>query len=270
MGEVDSFEAEGQPGRRSVSRRSSLPFIIAFAGLLAGVLAAWKFGLVPLPRQEAQPLPVAAPAPVPVPAAEPEAAAATPEEVLKGLALFKKLASELSSAPELGTWLDTPNLFQRLAAATNLVANGENPRQPLSFLAPGGSFATIKKGNNLVMSPQSEARFDTFTHVVSSIDPVKAAGVYTQVVSSLRSAFRGIAPPHTSFDATLHTALTQLAATPIPAEEPGLRDTGMAMVFVDPAIEGLKPAQKQLVRMGPTNEKALLSWIRSFEGTLGH
>ncbi|MBS2032437.1 MAG: DUF3014 domain-containing protein [Deltaproteobacteria bacterium] len=270
MDEVDGFEGEGQPGRRSVSKRSATPFIIAFAGLFAGMVAAWKFGLVPLPATDAQPVPVAAPAPVPVPAAEAEPPPATPEETLKGMALVRKLASELSSAPELAAWLQTPNLFQRVAAAVNLIANGENPRQPLSFLAPGGAFTAVKNGNILVMSPQSEARFDVFAHVVNGIDPVKAANAYSQVSSLFRSAFRGIAPPHTSFDATLHTALQQLASTPVPAEEPALRDTGTATVFVDPALEGLKPAQKQLLRMGPTNAKALVAWCKSFDHALGH
>jgi hypothetical protein len=120
-----------------------------------------------------------------------------------------------------------------------------------------------------VASPESYARYELFTHVVTSVDPIRAAKDYRQLAPYFEAAFREIGKPGQKFEAVLHVAIDNLTATPIPDAEPELRAKGLSYVYADPRLEALSAAQKQLLRLGPVHARALVAWLRSFKGALG-
>jgi hypothetical protein len=48
-----------------------------------------------------------------------------------------------------------------------------------------------------------------------------------------------------------------------------LRTAGIGYAFADPKLEGLSRAQKQLLRMGPQNVRAIQGKLREIAGVLG-
>ncbi len=58
---------------------------------------------------------------------------------------------------------------------------------------------------------------------------------------------------------------------PVPDGETALKpgQKGIGWAYADEKLEGLSPAQKQLLRMGPKNKKAVLSKLRAVALALG-
>ena len=99
-----------------------------------------------------------------------------------------ELLESLSSEPEYARWLQASGLVDRIAAAVAAVSEGNSPREPLSFLAPQGSFKVEERKAGTFISAASYARYDTVARVVSSLD-VKAAG---RAYSALRPALSAV------------------------------------------------------------------------------
>lgn len=267
MAELENPDVAPPPRRQMVARRSNAGLAVGFALLVAaaGAYVYWR-------THQPAPAPVVA-APAPAPVAAP-VAAADPDELpadaqkVDPAALLKQLATSLSARPELASWLGEAKLIQRLTAAVNMVANGENPHPLLAFLAPGVTFTTDTVDGKLRAAAASHARYDTFTQVITSIDPGKAGAAYAQVAPYFQRAFREIARPGERFTPVLHAAIARLRETPVPDAEPELQEKGAVYLYADPALENLKPAQKQLLRMGAANERALQAWLGAFDRAL--
>src|SRR5262249_12794229 len=185
-----------------------------------------------------------------------------------GETLLRQLGARLLSTGELAKWLAEPDIVRRLAAAVNLIAEGSSPRPVLGFLAPAGNFEVLKGKKPLRASPKSYARYDTVTRIVTSVDAAAAANLYAEMKPYLDAAFGEIGRPGKTFDGALRAAIAKLTTTPIPSTEPELEAKGLGYGYVDPKLEELSPAQKHLLRMGPTNGSAIQAWLKKFEQAL--
>jgi hypothetical protein len=262
---MDQREPDALPpqGRSALSRKSRLAPVSIAVLVILGLGAAWLWrrpARVPLERGPAS-IPDGGPAPgpaIPGPAVD----------LAVGEALMRKRLEGLSTSPEWTRWLGEKNLLARVVAAVDLVASGESPRPVLSFLAPSGSFTVEGDGGALHASAAGFARYDTLRQAVTGLDPAKLAAVYVELAPVLRAAFKEIAPPSASFGSRLHAAIAKLTSTPISEGLPLLVDGDHGYVYADPALEALSPAQKHLLRMGPTNARALVSWLAALERAL--
>jgi hypothetical protein len=214
--------------------------------------------------REAVPL-VPAEAPKPAAPATPSAPSLPAAE---GDSLARQLAKELSSSSELATWLAEPDILRRLVAAVNMVAEGNSPRPVLSFLVPSAQFEISRAGRTLHPSLKSYARYETVTRVLTSIDPGAAGKAYARMKSYVDSAFAQIGRPGQSFDAVLHQAIAGLLSTPVPETDPELEEKGLVYAYKDPKLEQLNGAQKQLLRMGPENARAIQAWLKKLDETI--
>jgi hypothetical protein len=255
--------------RHAVGRRSNwAPALIVLLVLAAAAVAFWRSQQVDdKPQVATPPVPSVAMPAANVPA--PDDAPPAPGAPTDGDTLLRDIGARLSSSDLLAAWLSQASIVQRLTAAVNQIASGENPHAPLSFIAPQGAFTSAAMPDGTAtMTAQSHARFDPFVRVVTGVDARRAGQAYVEVAPFFHKAFKGIARPGQSFEVTLHAAIARLLATPVPPREPALHDKGLQLVFVDPALESLQPAQKQLVRMGPENERALQAWLATFDKAL--
>lgn len=210
-----------------------------------------------------------APAPVAVQAPPPPAPAPAPAvNPADGDAMLRGLAAKLSPAKELSEWLAQPDIVRRLVAATNMISEGKTPRSILSFVNLSGDYTVERRNKQLFASAASAARYDTVTRVVTSIDVNQAAAAYAQVKPYVQAAWGEIGPPNTTFDSVLHGAIGHLTATAIPATPPALQEHGALYEYVDPQLEALSGAQKQLLRMGQKNGQAVQDWLKKLDAAL--
>ena len=166
-------------------------------------------------------------------------------------------------APELGAagdaWLDEPDLVLRAAAVIANGRDGNVPRRLLGFVTVPGKFAVDRADDMAVIAPETHARFDAVVQTATSIPPGRAAELVVLFEPLLGEALRalgGSEPPRRLLLATLDEVLrTPVIEGPIAVEQPKV-----LYRFKDPALEGRSPLQKQLLRMGPANVRALQAY----------
>jgi proteasome lid subunit RPN8/RPN11 len=184
-------------------------------------------------------------------------------------AVVRELVAGLSSRPELAEWLVNEDLIRRFVASVHNVAEGRSPRRHLEFLAPEGGFRVRETGNGATVDSRSWARYDTVAAVVGGLDVAGATALFTELEPLIDEAHREIAPPGAEFRGVLAAAMDHLLAAPIPAEPVVVEQKVVTWVHSDPALEGLSEAQRQLLRMGPTNQAVVQVKLRELKAALG-
>ncbi|MFZ5653107.1 MAG: DUF3014 domain-containing protein [Pseudomonadota bacterium] len=268
--------------------------LIAAAAIALGVGGYLLFA--PGPEEPALPE-TAAPAPAPVPAPEPppgpgaghqaapaaeaEAPApasqdhipqAPPEPQLPALEdsdaeLRAGLLALLGDSP-LARWLEQDHLAQRISAQIARLTRGDFSAEDLSLEPPPGEFQVDRRGGRLYLSPANHGRYDAVVELIEGIDVAAVAEFFHRYRPLFEAAYGELGHPPEQFDTAVLGAIDHLLATPEPAAPTELLAESVAYRFADPALEGLSPARKQLLRMGPDHGRALKARLRALRAAL--
>ena len=257
-----SFSAGGRASRL-------LPATLAAAAAVAIALLAVFFLVF---RHPAIPKAVSIPAPTGATASPLSQASAPPPVALPALdesdALVRRLATGLSSHPELGRWLAQTALIRTLTVVVLNVAEGETPRPHLEFLAPKQGFRASGRKGRIVPDPAGFAGYDVFGDAVGSVDAVVAAGVYRTLEPLFEAAYRDLGHPEGGFTDAVNRAIAALLAVPAPKGDVLLVPHATGFRYADPKLEGLTAAQKQFLRIGPRNVGLVQTKLRDLEAAL--
>ncbi|NVJ04048.1 DUF3014 domain-containing protein [Myxococcus sp. AM001] len=232
--------------------------VAALVLLFAGVGTWWVM------RQPATALPHPSVAVIPKPS-HPGVAPRTEPPLPSSAELDVLLRTKLARAsllPEFAAWLKEQDLLRRFVTVVGNVANGDSPREAVSFLAPAGTFEARRKGGKLVIEKKSYARYDVLGKVVGSLDMGVLVSTYRDVRHLAERLHKETARPGSTFDATLHLAFEQVLAVPVIDGDVEVVPKGAMFVYADPKLEGLTAAQKHLLRMGPKNLRRLQDKVR--------
>lgn len=209
----------------------------------------------------------AEPAPAPS-AAEPAAAEApAPPALSESDSLVRDIVGGLSQHAEWLAWLVPEELALNFVRAVGAVAYDEPPQSSLEPLRPEEGFSVVRRGQRFYPAETSYRRYDLAVEVFDSIDVAGAAGAYERLQPLLDQAHSELGYPN-EFGDTLELAVTKLLATPIPDAPPELRLRVISFEYVDPGLEGLNPAQKLLLRLGPDNGDRVRAKVRELYGAL--
>ncbi|WP_224243604.1 DUF3014 domain-containing protein [Hyalangium gracile] len=213
---------------------------------------------------------VSAPTPPPAAAEKDEATGEPLPALEQSDPRARDLLGQLSQDPDLRNWLATEGLIRRFTAAVANIAEGESPRAVLPFLAPQGTFQVVERDGRTFIAPESFARYDAVARALTSLDTQASARVYRTLRPLLNQAFGEIAPPGQRFDQTLARAIQRMINTRVPEGDLEVVDTpGVNYAYAAPELEQLSAAQKHLLRMGPTNARAIQAKLRELQGALG-
>jgi hypothetical protein len=235
---------------------------IAAIGLLAALYLTFRTPVTPEPEPVLPPVAVATPTPVPT---------ATPL-VLPTLdesdPLVRRMLRDISTNSELGRWLAQNHLIRTITVVTVNVATGESPRPHLRFLDPGTRFSAAREGRSFVPDAGGFAGYDVMADAVSSVDAGAAAAAYLSLEPLFEVAFQDFGMPDVRFRALLHRAIDNLLAVPDLGPDVELVPHATIFRYRDPRYEELSPAQKQFLRMGPRNVKAIKAWLQDLKTSL--
>jgi hypothetical protein len=266
--ETPSYNAYG---RSPEPRRGWWILIVLLAAVLAG--GAYYF----LNRRAAP----ASPAKVATPAAAPSRQPAPPRALgQSGEAIdlppldetdptVRELVGRLSSEPVVAAWLATTDLVRNVTRVVQAIAEDRGVGGLLGVVRPKRPFAVQTSGRRLVIDPHSYQRYDAIATAVTSLDAQATASLYSTFRPRLNEAYAELGFPNTPFDATLEDALVTLVSTPVPDGPIEVVPSGGTYAFADPRLEALAPAQKQLLRMGPENARAIKAKLREIALALG-
>jgi len=237
------------------SRRRSPGPAVAGGGILVvvvlGVGAWWLWLRAPEP-------PVG---PVTSPAAD--TVATVPEEpfVLPELGesdpVVRRLVEGVSAYPQLAAWLVPDDLIRRFVEAVVDLSQGSSPLPEMEMLIPEEPFGVRPAGDQLIMDPGSQRRYDLLADVFASVDPSEGAEVYRRLLPLFQEAYQELGLAEEPFEAVLARAIDNLLVVEIPDGPLALRVAVGRYVYADPDIESRSPAEKHLIRMGPRNARLI-------------
>jgi hypothetical protein len=244
------------------------PMILAAVAVLVIALLGVLFLVFRRPgKPAATPVPLAAAPAGPAPTATP-AVALPPLDASD--AFVRGIAQALSSHPELARWLAQNALVRTLTAVVDNVANGETPRPHLSFLAPKQRFKAARRPpRQIVPDPAGFAGYDTFADTLTSVDAGAAAAAYRTLAPLCEAAYVDLGHPGGGFPKALERAIQALVAVPVLRDDVALVPHAIGFRYEDRVLEGLTPAQKQFLRIGPRNVRIVQGKLRELQAALG-
>jgi hypothetical protein len=254
------------------SERSKWIFLIAlsiFAGALVGYVVLRK-PKAPAPVVVTAPV-VSAPAPSAAPRTGPlvEAEKIALPPLSETDALVRQLVVKLSSHPKALAWLATNGLIDNFTVATLNVSEGKTPVTRWPTLAPKTRFSVANTPHGAIVDPKSYRRYDDYAAAIGGLDPAGTARLYLTLKPRIMDSYRELGFPEGDFDPVLERAIGVLLATPAVEGGNELHEKVITFQFVDPNLESLPAASKQLLRMGPDNMRVVQAKLREIAVQLG-
>jgi hypothetical protein len=266
MPDVSNYDLLKTPDAPPPQQRSAGFWIVV--ALLVGAAAIAAF--IVFGRRAPAPAPAAERATAPRPAVKPLGGDAEPI-VLPPLdqsdALVRELVTKISSHPRVAAWLATDNLIRGFTIHVANVAEGKTPARQLPMLRPTSAFRVIERGGVLIIDPRSYERYDALAAAAASMDPQGTARLYATLKPRIEEAYRELGDQ--PFDRPLERAIVQLLNTPVVDDPIRVEPRGIGYGFVDPRLEALTGAQKQLLRTGPRNVRVFQTSLRAIALALG-
>ena len=269
----------------------------AQAGLILVLLLVIAGGVVLLtgiwpPKEEstAPPVIAAPPAPPPAPAItefEEPAVEPTPpppapvEEPLPRLEESDDAVRDAVGDIPLGTagqqYLIPGNIIERSASLIYLMAQGDVPYKLLPVSRPKAAFPISDDGAQVVTDPAGFERYDALTQWLQSLDLESLLSSLEWFIPLFREAWSYYGEDPAAFDMAVVMTLDLVIATPeVDLSEARLIRKEAVWIFEDPAIEGLAPIQKQVLRMGTENAEIVKAkatearglWLDQLSGSI--
>ena len=182
--------------------------------------------------------------------------------------LVRTLVQALTESPAVMTWLPTNGLIRNFTVVVSNVAEGPTPAKHLKVLRPATPFRIVSRDGSTFVDPRSYDRYATIADAIASVSPAGAAKLYATLKPRIEDARRDLGSAD-SFDHTLERAIVTLLSTPAIDGSEQLKPKGIGYGYVDPRLESLTPAQKQLLRMGPRNVRVIKTKLRDIAVALG-
>jgi hypothetical protein len=265
LAEIELIKTDpGEPGGLG-SRHSRLAIL---AVLCVAVLLAAAGGYVYFRRARASPVPAAQTPPAEDVKVRQETTPISLPPLADTDALVRQLVGALSSHPVVAAWLTTDRLIVNFVTVTSRIADGHTPVAELKSIGPVSPFRVQTSNGAVSIDPASYRRYDRYAQAVSAIDAGGAVRVYETLKPRVNEADRNFGGSG-AFDAELEGAIVELLKVPVVEGDVVLRAAGIGYAFADPRLEGLSAAQKQLLRMGPQNVRAIQGKLREIASVLG-
>ncbi len=184
-------------------------------------------------------------------------------------AFLRQLLGALSARPELARWLATDDVTRRIVFTVDQIARGASPTKENRSIAPSGSFEVVTGNGRRTVDPDSYRRYNGLAATVDSLDASAVARAYTTIKPRLDEAYRQTGHPDGDFDRTVGLAIANLLDTPVVDQPPTLvQSRGLNWAYSDRKLETLRPAQKQLLRMGPENQRIVQAKLREIDAAI--
>ena len=169
------------------------------------------------------------------------------------------------------------NIIERSASVVYLMAQGDVPYKLLPVSRPKATFSISDDGTQVVTDPAGFERYDALTQWLQSLDLESLLSSLEWFIPLFREAWSYYGEDPAAFDMAVVMTLDLVIATPeVDLSEARLIRKEAVWIFEDPAIEGLAPIQKQVLRMGPENAeivkakatKARGLWLDQLSGSI--
>ncbi|MEZ5503576.1 MAG: DUF3014 domain-containing protein [Halioglobus sp.] len=196
--------------------------------------------------------------------ADPEQAAAAPATpaatappapltIEEGDALLRRQVVAAGAGPSLGKLVSTQHPVEVSAALIDGLGRGIIQRKLIPASPPAEAFSVVDDGDTLYMNTASYRRYDTYADAIAGLDSAVLVNTFHTLRPLFEQSYENLGLDPGDFDNAVIRTLDLVLATPEIGEPIPLQAKSVVYLYADPALEGLPPLQKQLLRMGPDN-----------------
>ncbi len=164
--------------------------------------------------------------------------------------------------------LNQQNLIERATAVIDASSTGGLLRKVMALPPVEGAFIVDETAGRVTLDPASYQRYDAYASAVENIDAEQMGNAFHTFRGLLEEAYASLGYPAEDLDNTLIRALDQIIAAPVLDTPPELVKDVTTYKFVDPALEQQSPLAKQLMRMGPENQRVIQAKARELRAAL--
>ena len=189
-------------------------------------------------------------------------------EVDQSDSLVRDVVAVLSEHPEVARALAPGDLVRTAVVSVVNVSEGKSPAKHLRHLQPKGSFEVRSGDTGVSIDPASYKRYDGLAAAVASVDVRSAVRLYRGLKPLFQDAYAELGYPDEDFDDAVQGAIDRLLQAPVVASDVTVARDVITYTYVDPELEGLDPASRQFLRMGPKNVELVQAKLRAFRGAL--
>jgi hypothetical protein len=176
--------------------------------------------------------------------------------------------SSVAQAPLVGQALQNDDLLRRTSGLIDGLSRGLVLHKALPLPPPDGKFSVREEAGSTVMDPAGYRRFDPYARAIGELDSDLLAAGFHRFRPLLEQAYAEIGNPADELDNALIRALDRVIATPEIRAPISVKRKEALYLYADPALEGLAPLQKQLLRMGPDNVALVKAQARALRAAL--
>ena len=160
------------------------------------------------------------------------------------------------------------NLIRNIVVTIDNLSKKKVALDKRPIKATSGQFLTRSTGDQLTISPDNYARYRPFMDVVKTVDTDKMVQLYFHFYPLFQTAFDDLGYQDAYFNDHVIGVIDHLLATPDVTGPVALTQPNVMYLYADPALEGLSPGQKTLIRMGPANEALLKTRLKELKTAL--
>ncbi|GHD10473.1 hypothetical protein GCM10007052_09790 [Halioglobus japonicus] len=164
--------------------------------------------------------------------------------------------------------LENDQLLNRMAGLIDATSQGRVFYEVFKLAPPATQFAVIEKGDIAYIDPASYDRYDAYTQAITGLDADMLAATFHTFRPLLEEAYASLGYKEEQLDNSLIRALDTVIAAPVPSEPAALEKDITTWHYVDPELENLSPLAKQLIRMGPDNQRKLQAHATAIRAAL--
>ncbi len=175
----------------------------------------------------------------------------------------RELVADAEVPAAMRDWSRQNDLVRSVVAAVDNIAQGLSPAAQLPFMAPKGKFAAMEKNGVFILDPRSFRRYDPMVNVFAAVSDKIWIHWYKTLRPTLEKAFKELGYPGVTFSQRMQQAFEQLLQVPLIHKDMELEKKVLSFAFADINLEDLNPAQKQLLRMGPSNVARIQAKLRA-------
>lgn len=183
--------------------------------------------------------------------------------------MVRRAVARLSTHPKFAALLVTDRLLTRFVMAVDEVAGGYSPRDQVEFLRPNRPFLVRETEGRLVAAAGSYHRYDLFAEAFDSIAVDDAIELYRAFQPRLEAIYEDVGWAGEDFDTRLREAIDHLLEVESMSGPFELEQRAIVYAYADDRVEQLSDAQKQLLRMGPTNSRRILATMHELRENMG-
>ena len=152
----------------------------------------------------------------------------------------------------------TEDMIRRFVVNVDNIAQGTLPKSQPLFQPMAVKFATLPSdAGGVQLDPANFERYEPYLQLLESVSVTEVKRLFEYYYPLMQQAYAELGYPNAQFRVRLQEAIKVLLATPEVAPPMVLARPNVYYTYADPEIEALPLAQRQMIRLGPDNQKRL-------------